>query len=334
MKKLSLFLGLLLFLNIVMQGQVGINPTNSQPDPSAGLDVNFNNKGLLPPRLTTAQRNAIENPAEGLTIYNTDIKCLEFYAGTGNGWYCPCSISLGTINCESIVVNGEYEVGVPLAASNSVSISITPTRAGAYNITSNTVNGFQFSKSGTFANTLTQTVTLNGSGTPLAAGTTAITVSYGASSCTFTTTVLNGELIYFGHSSKTISSNPPLTAEDVKSFPSFIGKVGGPFPNPRIYVFANVQEYHYWAIPDLPYGDGSRVINVIQHEAGGEVIILYGSCLECISQTNPETTTVPPNGRQEALYYLMDIDGVSYRIYRTRDINHQGAVNAAVYSIP
>jgi len=60
---------------------LGIDTDGSAPDPSARLDVNFNNKGFLPPRLTTVQRNAIISPAEGLVIYNTDEKALNVYNG-------------------------------------------------------------------------------------------------------------------------------------------------------------------------------------------------------------------------------------------------------------
>ena len=65
---------LLLFLIIGGQAsaQIAINSDGSLPDNSAGLDVNFNNKGLLPPRMTFDQRNAISNPAEGLTIFCTN----------------------------------------------------------------------------------------------------------------------------------------------------------------------------------------------------------------------------------------------------------------------
>lgn len=63
--------------------QVGINTDNSAPDASAGLDLKFTDKGFLPPRVTTAQMFAIQNPAEGLLIYNTSFHCLVFYNGTG-----------------------------------------------------------------------------------------------------------------------------------------------------------------------------------------------------------------------------------------------------------
>jgi hypothetical protein len=86
MKTLTLFIvSILLFSNTVFP-QVGINSNNSAPDPSAGLDVNFTNKGLLPPRMTFAERDAISNPAIGLVVICTNCKadgtgCICMYLG-------------------------------------------------------------------------------------------------------------------------------------------------------------------------------------------------------------------------------------------------------------
>lgn len=50
--------------------QVGINTT--EPDPSSALDVNSTSSGILIPRMTEAQRNAIPAPATGLMVFQTD----------------------------------------------------------------------------------------------------------------------------------------------------------------------------------------------------------------------------------------------------------------------
>lgn len=68
------------------QIKIGNNPT--QIDGSAELEIESTDKGLLLPRLTTAQRDAIQNPAEGLLIYNQEIKCLEIY--NGSEWINNC----------------------------------------------------------------------------------------------------------------------------------------------------------------------------------------------------------------------------------------------------
>lgn len=56
---------------IYRPGTVGLGST-TKPDPSAQLDVNSTTKGLLPPRMTQAQMNAIASPADGLMVYCTD----------------------------------------------------------------------------------------------------------------------------------------------------------------------------------------------------------------------------------------------------------------------
>ena len=51
---------------------VAINEDGSNPQASAMLDVSSTTKGLLAPRMTKAQRNAINTPANGLLIFQTD----------------------------------------------------------------------------------------------------------------------------------------------------------------------------------------------------------------------------------------------------------------------
>lgn len=57
---------------------IGSNTTES----TAELQIDSTTTGLLPPRMTTTQRNAISSPATGLTIYNTITGRLEHYNGT------------------------------------------------------------------------------------------------------------------------------------------------------------------------------------------------------------------------------------------------------------
>jgi hypothetical protein len=49
------------------------------------LDVSSTTKGFLPPRMTTAQRDAISSPPAGLVIYNTSTNVLNFYNGSAWG---------------------------------------------------------------------------------------------------------------------------------------------------------------------------------------------------------------------------------------------------------
>jgi uncharacterized protein (TIGR02145 family) len=71
-KTTSRFIAVLLFVVCISaQAQVGINPTGADPDNSAMLDVKSNSKGLLIPRMTMEERDAIVNPVNGLLIYQT-----------------------------------------------------------------------------------------------------------------------------------------------------------------------------------------------------------------------------------------------------------------------
>lgn len=56
-----------------------------KPDQSAVLDISSTNKGLLTPRMTAMNRNAIQNPAVGLIVYQTDLLS-GFYYYDGKDW--------------------------------------------------------------------------------------------------------------------------------------------------------------------------------------------------------------------------------------------------------
>lgn len=67
----------------VFAQSVGINTTS--PDASAALDVTSTTMGVLVPRMTQAQRNAIVSPAISLLIYQTDGSA-GFYFYNGTNW--------------------------------------------------------------------------------------------------------------------------------------------------------------------------------------------------------------------------------------------------------
>lgn len=80
------------FFSFTRAQSIAISPTGTPPNASAGLDVNFNNKGLLIPRLTFAQRTTpgtalvdlsgnLPAAAQGLLVYQTDA------GGNGEGFY-------------------------------------------------------------------------------------------------------------------------------------------------------------------------------------------------------------------------------------------------------
>ncbi|MBX3011510.1 MAG: hypothetical protein KF832_08370 [Caldilineaceae bacterium] len=60
----------------------GVGIGTDTPHASAIVDIDFTNRGVLFPRLTTGQRDGISAPATGLLLYNTTTKVLQVYDGT------------------------------------------------------------------------------------------------------------------------------------------------------------------------------------------------------------------------------------------------------------
>jgi len=61
---------------------VGIGLDAELGDDSAVLQITSTTKGVLFPRLTTTQKNAIVSPAAGLQVYDTDLNQMSYYNGT------------------------------------------------------------------------------------------------------------------------------------------------------------------------------------------------------------------------------------------------------------
>jgi hypothetical protein len=90
-----------------------------------------------------------------------------------------------SLTCTTPTIAGNYSIGSALTAANTVTVPVTVNTAGAYTITSNTVNGMTFSGTGTFAASGTQNVVLTGTGTPTTSGTQNFTLTYNGSTCNF-----------------------------------------------------------------------------------------------------------------------------------------------------
>ena len=81
----------LMFLSFSLMAQVGINTT--APDSNSVLDLTSKTKGLLIPRMTTVQREAMSNEkfSQGMMVYDITLDIL--FVGYGNGasgnikWY-------------------------------------------------------------------------------------------------------------------------------------------------------------------------------------------------------------------------------------------------------
>ncbi len=148
MKKYLVLLIIIVGLQLISYAQVAINNDGTLADESAQLEIKSTSKGILIPRLTRAQRNAMVIPAEGLLIFQTDNTPGFYYfdgidwlklstsAAGGSGWELngnvgtdPLNNFVGTIDNSDLVfrvndveklrlkVNGTLE---PLNSGNSV----------------------------------------------------------------------------------------------------------------------------------------------------------------------------------------------------------------------
>lgn len=79
---------LLNFLVLFASAQnVSFNENGTEPDSSAMLDISARDKGILIPRMTSAERLAIVNPANSLFVYQTDgNEGIYVYNAVSNIW--------------------------------------------------------------------------------------------------------------------------------------------------------------------------------------------------------------------------------------------------------
>src|SRR6059058_3497114 len=88
-----------------LSAQVGIGTTT--PNASAALDVTSTTRGVLIPRMSQAQRDAITAPAASLLIYQTDgTKGYYYYNGTS--WTL---LSFNYVLQQNLNTNGKYLSG-------------------------------------------------------------------------------------------------------------------------------------------------------------------------------------------------------------------------------
>ncbi len=129
-------------------------------------------------------------------LYNSDANAAENNTWKFNGFSIRCvynDYSIGSGGaCNNTVVNGTYTAGVNLTSAEYVTIQVTTSSIGPYTISTNTVNGYSFSRSGVFTTTGTHSVNLLATGTPIMAQTNNFiaTISNSGSSCSFNVTVI------------------------------------------------------------------------------------------------------------------------------------------------
>ncbi len=116
------------------------------------------------------------------------------YSVTVNGKQQANIILSGSPNdCSNPIHQGSFTQGVAATTSNILTVNIDVIQKGDYTITTDTVNGFYFSGSGTFTSTGTQQVILHANGTPNTSELSRFIITAGASQCSFYVAVANAD---------------------------------------------------------------------------------------------------------------------------------------------
>ncbi len=134
---------LMLLTTTSFYAQVGISSDGSVPDNSAMLDIKSTESGLLIPRMQVVDRDAINSPATGLTVYVIDDNTFYYYNGTtwmpievaGNSWLLSGNSGvqttnfLGTTDANSLVFKTNNIERVRIKDNGAIGVNIAPNDA-------------------------------------------------------------------------------------------------------------------------------------------------------------------------------------------------------------
>lgn len=165
--------------------QVGINTENPYKLTELHIQniVNGNDtipKGIMIPRLTEAQRDAMDmsevDNVNSLMIYNISEDCYNYYSKNAEEWQSLCGrpgkAVIDNVYCDEIKYYGNYIKGVQTTPQEYMVIPVDVSKIGQYTITVNalydasTSNGYSFTGNGDFLYTGKQYVTLTAQGIP------------------------------------------------------------------------------------------------------------------------------------------------------------------------
>jgi|GEM_PF-2692198 len=139
MRKFLYIFFLFLTANSWAQTDLKIGDLPGAKSASAALDVASITKGLLIPRMTTVQMNAITSPTLGLMVFNLDSNCVCFYSSSwksqcsaanlgawtilGNSNTTPSTNFLGTTNAQDLVIKTNNTEKLRILSGGNVGIN-------------------------------------------------------------------------------------------------------------------------------------------------------------------------------------------------------------------
>ena len=120
MKNLFLCISIIQLAGSALFAQVSINSDNSAPDNSAMMDVKSTSKGILIPRMTQTEIEAIAEPANGLVVFCTTSSKFFSYISNVSKWK---EIAFGSSN---INPGGGWYCGDPITISHVATNGVAP----------------------------------------------------------------------------------------------------------------------------------------------------------------------------------------------------------------
>ena len=193
-----LCVGLLMLSVGPAQAQLLLGEGGRPADPAAVLELGGNTRGFLLPRMTTAQRNAINMGSfpRGLMIYNTDNNCVEYWNDSKWVSKCDCvappSAVVNDLQCQNAVVSTPFIAGV--RATGFIRVPYKGGNGGAYRtirVNSTGVLGLTATAPADAVATGDDSLLLTVTGTPDRSGTAIFSISLGGRSCNVNVTVNN-----------------------------------------------------------------------------------------------------------------------------------------------
>ncbi|CAA7194060.1 fibrobacter succinogenes major paralogous domain-containing protein [Chryseobacterium potabilaquae] len=183
-------------------GRIGMG--TSSPDPSAILDLTSTTLGLLPPRMTKVQMDAIQNPLYGLVVFCTDCfgankGCLminDSVAPTTPNWGSLCSTNVATgiiddLQCANATTSGALHSGI-IVSGVTTTIPYSGGHNGTHfagNFNSTGVTGLVAHINDGFISDGNGSLVFEITGIPSGAGTASFNITVGEKTCTFTVDV-------------------------------------------------------------------------------------------------------------------------------------------------
>ena len=141
-KKPLIVISLLLIVCNFLSAQISIDINGSQPDESAILDIKSQNKGVLFPRLSTVQMQNLNDPANGLMVFNTTENKLFIYIEavgfwreidfgngliTGSGFSCGDNLEYGGQNYSTLLIGNQCWMSENLNIGTRININVDQT---------------------------------------------------------------------------------------------------------------------------------------------------------------------------------------------------------------